>query len=91
MSFIYIVEDDVNIREIERYALKNSGFSVKEFACGKEFFQAAEKKVPNLVVLDIMLPGEDGLVTERHMVKAENRKKCWISNRMIIRIAIKVN
>lgn len=61
MSLIYIVEDDVNIREIERYALKNSGFSVKEFDCGKEFFQAVEKKQPSLVILDIMLPDEDGL------------------------------
>lgn len=61
MSLIYIVEDDVNIREIERYALKNSGFSVEEFECGKDFFKAVEKKVPNLVILDIMLPDEDGL------------------------------
>lgn len=61
MSCIYIVEDDVNIREIERYALKNSGFSVEEFECGKDFFKAVEKKVPNLVILDIMLPDEDGL------------------------------
>ena len=61
MALNYIVEDDVNIREIERYALKNSGFSVKEFDCGKEFFQAVEKKQPSLVILDIMLPDEDGL------------------------------
>ena len=61
MSLIYIVEDDVNIREIERYALKNSGFSIEEFECGKDFFKAVEKKVPNLVILDIMLPDEDGL------------------------------
>ena len=61
MSLIYIVEDDVNIREIERYALKNSGFSVKEFDCGKEFFQSVEKKQPSLVILDIMLPDDDGL------------------------------
>lgn len=61
MSVIYIVEDDVNIREIERYALKNSGFSVKEFGCGKDFFKEVEKKVPSLVILDIMLPDEDGL------------------------------
>jgi two-component system alkaline phosphatase synthesis response regulator PhoP len=61
MSLIYIVEDDVNIREIERYALKNSGFTIEEFECGKDFFKAIEKKVPNLVILDIMLPDEDGL------------------------------
>lgn len=61
MSLIYIVEDDVNIREIERYALKNSGFDVQEFECGKELYKAVEKKVPSLILLDIMLPNEDGL------------------------------
>lgn len=61
MSLIYIVEDDVNIREIERYALKNSGFEVQEFECGKELHKAIEKHVPNLILLDIMLPNEDGL------------------------------
>lgn len=60
MSDIYIVEDDVNIREIARYALKSSGFSVKEFRCGKDFYQAVAKKVPSLVILDTMLPDEDG-------------------------------
>ena len=61
MAVIYIVEDDVNIREIERYALKNSGFEVQEFECGKELYKAVEKRVPNLILLDIMLPNEDGL------------------------------
>lgn len=61
MSLIYIVEDDVNIREIERYALKNSGFEVQEFECGRELYKAVEKKVPSLILLDIMLPNEDGL------------------------------
>lgn len=36
MATIYIVEDDVNIREIERYALKNSGYQVEEFECGAD-------------------------------------------------------
>lgn len=61
MALIYIVEDDVNIREIERYALKNSGFEVAEFECGRDMYRAIEKKVPNLILLDIMLPKEDGL------------------------------
>ncbi|MEG0961435.1 MAG: response regulator transcription factor [Lachnospiraceae bacterium] len=61
MALIYIVEDDVNIREIERYALKNSGFEAVECECGKELYRAVEKKVPNLILLDIMLPNEDGL------------------------------
>lgn len=61
MSLIYIVEDDVNIREIERYALKNSGFDVMEFECGKDMYKALDKRIPSLILLDIMLPKEDGL------------------------------
>lgn len=61
MATIYIVEDDVNIREIERYALKNSGYEVEEFENGTDFFKRLEKALPSLVLLDIMLPNEDGL------------------------------
>lgn len=61
MATIYIVEDDVNIREIERYALKNSGYEVEEFGCGADFFKRLEHKAPVLILLDIMLPNEDGL------------------------------
>lgn len=61
METIYIVEDDINIREIERYALKNSGYEVEEFERGSEFFQRLESHKPELVILDIMLPDEDGM------------------------------
>lgn len=61
MAMVYIVEDDVNIREIERYALKNGGYDVEDFDCGSDLFAAVEKKIPSLVILDIMLPEEDGL------------------------------
>ena len=61
MATIYIVEDDINIREIERYALKNSGYTVEEFESGAELFKCLEKKLPSLILLDIMLPDEDGL------------------------------
>jgi len=61
MASIYIVEDDVNIREIERYALKNSGYEVEEFESGAELFKRLGKKQPSLILLDIMLPNEDGL------------------------------
>ena len=61
MATIYIVEDDVNIREIERYALKNSGYEVEEFESGESMFKRLERAVPSLLLLDIMLPGEDGL------------------------------
>lgn len=61
MPLVYIVEDDRNIREIQQYALKNSGFEALGFETGKELRQALEKKIPSLVLLDIMLPDEDGL------------------------------
>ena len=61
MATIYIVEDEVNIREIERYALKYSGYHVEEFECGADLFKRLESKAPALILLDIMLPNEDGL------------------------------
>lgn len=61
MATIFIVEDDINIREIERYALKNSGYEVEEFESGAELFERMKTVVPSLVLLDIMLPNEDGL------------------------------
>lgn len=58
---IYIVEDDKNIREIEMFALKNSRYVVEEFENAKSFFSRSVEKVPDLVLLDIMLPDMDGL------------------------------
>ena len=59
---IYIVEDDINIRQMESYALKNSGYDTAEFSDGASFFSGLEKDgIPDLVLLDLMLPGEDGL------------------------------
>lgn len=61
MATIYIVEDDANIREIEHYALKNSGYEVEKFECGADFFKRLKEALPSLILLDIMLPDEDGL------------------------------
>ena len=58
---IYIVEDDVNIKEIEGYALKNSGYDVVCFEQSTELYKALDKEIPKLILLDIMLPNEDGL------------------------------
>ena len=58
---IYIVEDDIDIRELEGYALKNSGYEVMSFGESQAFFKACNETVPSLVLLDIMLPNEDGL------------------------------
>lgn len=58
---IYIVEDDTAIKELECYALINSEFSVEGFERGKELFDALTMKIPALILLDIMLPDEDGI------------------------------
>ena len=75
MATIYIVEDDVNIREIERYALKNSGYEVEEFDCGADMFRRIEQKVPALLLLDIMLPNEDGLDILTRLRSDKNTEK----------------
>lgn len=61
MALIYIVEDDKNILEIESFALKNSGYDTRGFATAKEFYKALNDFLPDLILLDIMLPDEDGL------------------------------
>ena len=58
---IYIVEDDENIREIEAFAMKNSGYDTECFESSNSFYKAITKAVPDLILLDIMLPGNDGL------------------------------
>ena len=74
MATIYIVEDDLNIREIETFALKNSGYSVVDFECAKDFYKKLDEKVPNLIILDIMLPDEDGLsIVQRLRKKADTK------------------
>ena len=62
MENIYIVEDDPNILEIEAYALRGSGFQVYGFERAQPFYEALKKQQPDLVILDIMLPDEDGLM-----------------------------
>ena len=58
---IYIVEDDLNIQEIELFALKNSGYQAAGFETAKAFYGALDTKLPELILLDIMLPDEDGM------------------------------
>ncbi|MBR4346281.1 MAG: response regulator transcription factor [Oscillospiraceae bacterium] len=58
---IYIVEDDDDIRELEAFAMKNSGYDTDCFASSGELWQEMAKAVPDLILLDIMLPGDDGL------------------------------
>lgn len=71
---IYIVEDDSNIRELEQYALKNNGFETQGFGDGKSFFAACERLLPELVILDIMLPDQSGLdILKRFRAGADTR------------------
>jgi two-component system alkaline phosphatase synthesis response regulator PhoP len=58
---IYLVEDESGIRELVIYTLRNTGFEVKGFESADGFWKAMDEQAPDLVILDIMLPGEDGL------------------------------
>ena len=84
MSLIYIVEDDTNIREIEMFAMKNSGYVVEGFECASEFYKKIRQRVPDLAILDIMLPDEDGI----SMVK-KLRSKVETKNLPIIMVTAK--
>lgn len=61
MAKIFVVEDDENIRELVLYALNSTGFQGVGFENSAAFFQALEEELPALILLDIMLPDEDGL------------------------------
>ncbi len=60
-QLVYIVEDDTSIRELEMYALKNANFDVIGFSEGTSFLTELDKKIPDIILLDIMLPQDDGL------------------------------
>ena len=68
---IWCVEDDASIRDIEVYALRSTGFEAEGFADGTSFWQALQTQKPELVVLDVMLPGLDGIELLRRMRAAE--------------------
>ena len=58
---IWCVDDDNTIRDIEVYALESTGFKAKGFSDGRSMFETLQNEKPRLIVLDIMLPGEDGV------------------------------
>lgn len=58
---IYLVEDDDNIRKLVSYALTKEGYSIKSFVSPKAFWKEIKVSIPKLILLDIMLPEEDGL------------------------------
>ena len=69
---IFCVEDDTGIRELMIYALGSAGFSAKGFSDGVSFFKAMEGETPELVLLDIMLPGEDGISILKRLRERES-------------------
>ena len=75
MAAIYVVEDDQNTREIETFALKNVGYDVEDFDCAKTFYERLRHRTPMLILLDIMLPDEDGLsILQNLRSRTETRK-----------------
>ena len=64
---IWCVEDDASIREIELYALTSTGFEARGFEDGSAFWAALQTEKPELVLLDVMLPGEDGVTLLKRM------------------------
>ena len=64
---IWCVEDDSGIREIEVYTLNSTGFEARGFSDGASFREALETETPDLVLLDVMLPGEDGVSLLRYL------------------------
>lgn len=72
---IYYVEDDTNIRELVLYTLSQTGFAARGFSDAKSFFDALPEALPELVLLDVMLPGEDGIsVLKRLRVENATQK-----------------
>ena len=76
---IYLVEDDESIRELLVYTLNGQGLVAEGFAYPSDFWHAMEKKIPDLVLLDIMLPEEDGLGILQKLRKKKETKNIPIA------------
>ena len=72
---IWCVEDDPSIREIEVYALNSTGLEARGFADGGEFWEALDTEQPELVLLDVMLPGEDGVAILKRLRSDERYRE----------------
>lgn len=72
---IYCVEDERNIRELIVYTLETSGYKARGFGNGADFFQQLALEKPKLILLDIMLPGEDGLEILRKLKTSSNTRE----------------
>ena len=71
---IYFIEDDANIRKLVCYALEKEGYTVKGYGLPSEFWQGLKSEKPELILLDIMLPEEDGLSILEKLQADENTK-----------------
>ena len=67
MALVYCVEDDESIRELVSYALRGQGYKVEGFGESAAFYDALKKNIPDMVLMDIMIPGEDGLTILRKL------------------------
>ncbi len=75
MSLIYILEDDKNIQEIESYAIKGNGYDVRAFDDVEAFDRGMQEMKPDLLLLDVMLPGEDGLSVLKRLRSDKDTKE----------------
>ena len=75
MSVIYVLEDDNSIRELVVYTMNSTGFEAVGFSKPSEFWAAMEKETPSLILLDIMLPEEDGLQILKRLRADPSTKK----------------
>ncbi len=72
---IYFIEDDNNIRELVVYTLNNSGMEAEGFGLPSDFWNALEHKIPSMILLDIMLPEEDGISILKKLRSSSETKK----------------
>lgn len=75
MSLIYLLEDDKSIQDFVLYALRNTGMEVEGFLKPADFWAAMEKRRPHVLLLDIMLPDEDGLAILKKLRTRQETKK----------------
>ena len=75
MALIYVVEDDKNIQEIETFALSGSGFETVGFDDAAQFYEALENVLPDLILLDVMLPDEDGISIVKKIREREDTSR----------------
>lgn len=69
---IFCVEDDNSIRDLMIYTLNSAGFEAKGFAEGDSFFEALQDQKPDLIMLDVMLPGDDGITILKRLKAQSN-------------------